>query len=125
MAREIDLSQFDADEVKNVQTWVEFCADLIAIDADNLDILRRALQRLVVAADRAFPQVESGEHVALGVADLGEFPLPNSVGEAFLVITGTVLLNGADGPRATGQVLERALDWINGAVLTKGATNDG
>ena len=125
MAADIDLSQFDADEVQNVQTWVGFCADLIAIDQANLDILRRALQRLVSRADRLFPELESGERIPLGPKDLGDFPLPDSVAEAFVIITGTILLNGADGPRPTGQVLERALDWINGAVLTKGVTNDG
>lgn len=124
MARQIDLSVAEA--AQNIRTWVGFCAALISIDHDNLDILRRGLQRLVSVADLQFPELESsGEtSVGMGPEDLGDFPLPVEVADLFVMLTGTILFNGADGPRPTGLNLERALDWINGAVLAKGANDD-
>jgi hypothetical protein len=119
MARQVNLDDYDPELVDTVRVWVEFCGELISIDARNIQHLRHGLRNLAVRADELYPELESGGRPMLSVEDLGAFPLPLGVAETYVMVTGTVLFNGADGPLIAGERLEQALDTIRGTLLAR------
>lgn len=115
----IDLSRYDPDDVKRIETWIEFVADLMAIDEANADRLRTALANLANSAEQRYPALERGEWVCLDVPDLGEWELPEQVGSIFVALTGDVLFLGVDGPRLTAAVLHETIDKIDTRLKEK------
>lgn len=111
MTREIDLDDYAPEDVVHVRTWLEFCADIIAVEPEaNVERLKHGVRRLARRADELYPQLESGERVGMFPSDLGDWGLPLPVAEVFVTLTGNVLFLGDDGPRATAVELEAALD---------------
>lgn len=119
MARQVNLDDYDPELVDTVRVWVEFCGELISIDARNIQHLRQGLRNLGVRAQQLYPELESGGRPMLSVEDLGPFPLPEGVGETYVMVTGTILFNGADGPAIAAERLEQALDTIRGTLIAR------
>lgn len=106
----IDLSNYDPEAVAQVKVWVEFVADVIEVDpANNAAILTEALRNLAQKAQAVYPQLASGERISMSLADLGDWPLPDDVGDLFLRLSGDVLFIGEDGPLATASAMRRTL----------------
>lgn len=107
-------------DARDVSDWVEFVIAILALDPhEYADPLRAGIEDLSRKAESLYLAVEEGKPVKMGPDDLSDrwtFDKKDNITGTFIARTGTLLLNGIDGPRATSLVLLEKLgditEWL-------------
>lgn len=98
---------YPREAVERVRDWTELCSIVMAIDPDDSESLCAGVKSLNAKAESLYPNLLEGKPVSMHPSDLGEgWTIPNeSIEDRFLELTGSILLTGVDGPRATHFVM--------------------
>ncbi len=105
---------YDKAEVEAVERWVAYCAGHIATRPETRQDLVNALRSLAPFAQIEWNQAQASEEYLpkLWTGQLGSFPLGEEVAEVFLMLSGDVMLSGADGPQVTAKWMEETLEKL-------------
>lgn len=111
---DLERKGYAREEVEAVERWVAYCAGHVAVEPENKQALVDALRHLAPFAQIEWNAVQADEDYLpqLWTGQLGPFPLGEDAAEAYLMLTGDVLLSGADGPQVTARWMEETLDRI-------------
>lgn len=112
-----DLSRkgYSSEEVAGVERWVAYCAGLIAVKPEHVGALKQATRNLSRFAQGEWLCLQrDSEYIpTLWTGQLqGAFPLGEEAAEVFVMLTGDVLLSGADGPQVTANWLTETLERL-------------
>lgn len=106
---------YSTEEVQAVERWVAYCSALIAVEPAHAEPLKDSVTNLARFAQAEWNamQRESDYTPTLWTGQFdGVFPLGEDAAEVFLMLTGDVLLSGADGPQVTAKWMGETLDRI-------------
>jgi hypothetical protein len=106
---------YSTEEVEAVERWVAYCAGLIGTKPEHLEALKLSTRNLSRFAQGEWlcTQRDSEYLPTLWTGQLqGAFPLSEEVAEVFVMLTGDVLLAGADGPQVTANWMVEALEKL-------------
>lgn len=110
---EIRGMQFDAEDVRKIDDWTTYVAQMLDAGFDPATI-RDSVAALAEAATQRYPQLELGEPVALRRADSGPtLTWPTEILNRFIELTGDVLFAAADGPHLAGDALRGAIERLD------------
>lgn len=110
---------YSTEEIEAVERWVAYCAALIAVEPAHAEPLKQSVTNLARFTQGEWNAMQRDEEYrpTLWTGQFrGAFPLGEDAAEVFLMLTGDVLLSGADGPQVTAKWMGETLDHISEAA---------
>ena len=106
---------YSTEETEAVERWVAYCAGLIGTKPEHTEALKQSTRNLSRFAQGEWlcMQRDSEYLPTLWTGQLGgAFPLGEEAAEVFVMLTGDVLLAGADGPQVTANWMVETLEKL-------------
>lgn len=106
---------YSTEEVEAVERWVAYCAGLISVEPKHAEPLKQSVTNLSRFAQSEWNAMQRDKEYVptLWTGQFsGAFPLGEDAAEVFVMLTGDVLLSGADGPQVTANWLNETIDKI-------------
>jgi hypothetical protein len=111
----LDRKGYSTEEVEAVERWIAYCAGLISVEPAHVEPLKQSVTNLGRFAQVEWTAMQRfKDYTPTLYTDQfkGAFPLGEDAAEVFLMLTGDVLLSGADGPQVTANWLNETIDKI-------------
>ena len=110
---------YSTEEVQAVERWVAYCSALIAVEPAHAEPLKQSVTNLARFTQGEWNAMQRDDEYrpTLWTGQFGgAFPLGEDAAEVFLMLTGDVLLSGADGPQVTAKWMGETLDKMIAAL---------
>jgi hypothetical protein len=105
--------------VEAVERWIAYCAALIAVEPAHTEPLKQSVTNLARFTQGEWNSMQRNKDYlpTMWTGQFqGAFPLGEDAAEVFLMMTGNILLSGADGPQVTAKWMGETLDHIKDAA---------